>query len=167
MFIDLLTDSGTAAMSASQWAGLQDGDESYAGARNWFHLEQAVREVTGLPHVIPVHQGRGAETVYCRAFVAPGDVVSATSTSTRPGPTSEPGRKPVDVVVPEGLDPDDLSPFKGNADLDAAERVVAEHPAKIKVFILTVTSNTNGGQPVSWRTRMRSPNSAAVTASAW
>jgi len=150
VFIDLLTDSGTAAMSASQWAGLQDGDESYAGARNWFHFEQAVQEITGLPHVMPVHQGRGAETVYCRAFVAPGDVVIGNlHFDTTRAHIRNRGAKPVDVVVPEGLDPDDLSPFKGNADLDAAERVVAEHPGAVKVFILTVTSNTNGGQPVS------------------
>ncbi|HEX9375339.1 MAG TPA: tryptophanase [Actinomycetota bacterium] len=150
VFVDLLTDSGTAAMSASQWAGIMGGDEAYAGARNWAHLERAVQEVTGLPYVIPTHQGRGAETVYTRAFVEPGDVVLGNlHFDTTRAHIRNRGAHAVDVIVPEGMDPDDLSPFKGNADLAAAERVVAEHPGRVKLFVLTVTSNTNGGQPVS------------------
>ncbi len=150
VFVDLLTDSGTSAMSSAQWAGVMEGDEAYAGARNWFHFESAVREITGLEHVIPTHQGRGAETVYTRAFVEPGDVVPGNLhfDTTRAHIRNRRGR-PVDVVVPEGLDPDDLSPFKGNVDLAAAERVIEQHPGKVKLFVLTVTSNTNGGQPVS------------------
>ena len=150
VYVDLLTDSGTAAMSATQWAGLQEGDEAYAGARNWFHFERAVREVTGLEFVIPVHQGRGAETVYTRAFVEPGDVVLGNlHFDTTRAHIRNRGATPVDVLCPQGMDPDDLSPFKGDADLEKAERVLAGHPGKVKLFILTVTSNTNGGQPVS------------------
>jgi tryptophanase len=150
VFIDLLTDSGTAAMSVSQWSGIQDGDESYAGARNWFHLERAVQEITGMAHVIPAHQGRGAETIYCRAFVEPGDVVLGNlHFDTTRAHIRNRGARPLDVVVHEGLDPEDLSPFKGNADIDAAEAAIAEHPGQVGVFILTVTANTNGGQPVS------------------
>jgi tyrosine phenol-lyase len=150
VFVDLLTDSGTSAMSSAQWAGVMEGDEAYAGARNWFHFESAVREITGLEHVIPTHQGRGAETVYTRAFVEPGDlVVGNLHFDTTRAHIRNRGGRPVDVVVPEGLDPEDLSPFKGNVDLAAAERVIEQHPGKVKLFVLTVTSNTNGGQPVS------------------
>jgi tryptophanase len=150
VFVDLLTDSGTGAMSAGQWAGLQFGDESYAGARNWFNLEGTVRQITGLPHVIPVHQGRGAETVYCRAFVDEGDlVIGNLHFDTTRSHIRNRGGLPVDLVVREGLDPDDSSPFKGNVDLDRAERLIAENPGRIRLLILTVTSNTNGGQPVS------------------
>lgn len=150
VFIDLLTDSGTAAMSADQWAGLQVGDEAYAGARNWYRLEQTVTDVTGFPFVIPVHQGRGAETVYCRAFVDRGDLVLGNlHFDTTRAHIRNRGAEPVDLVVPEGLDPDDSSPFKGNVDLSRAERVIEENPGRVRLFVLTVTCNTNGGQPVS------------------
>jgi tryptophanase len=150
VFIDLLTDSGTAAMSAGQWAGLQVGDESYAGARNWFHLDSAVKQITGLPFVIPVHQGRGAETVYCRAFVEEGDLVLGNlHFDTTRAHIRNRGAFPVDLVIREGLDPAAPFPFKGNVDLDQAERLLAEHAGRVKLFVLTVTSNTNGGQPVS------------------
>jgi tyrosine phenol-lyase len=150
VFVDLLTDSGTAAMSADQWAGMQSGDESYAGARNWFHLDDAVKRITGLHYVIPAHQGRGAETVYCRAFVEPGDLVLGNlHFDTTRAHIRNRDAYPVDLIVPQGLDPADTSPFKGNVDLERAEQVIAEHPGRIRLFILTVTSNTNGGQPVS------------------
>jgi tryptophanase len=150
VFVDLLTDSGTAAMSADQWAGMQSGDEAYAGSRSWYRLEDAVRSVTGMPHVIPVHQGRGAETVYCRAFVEEGDLVLGNlHFDTTRAHIRNRGADPVDLVVKEGRDPDDLSPFKGNVDLARAERVIAENPGRIRLLVLTVTSNTNGGQPVS------------------
>jgi tryptophanase len=150
VFVDLLTDSGTAAMSADQWAGIQVGDESYAGARNWFRLEDSVRHVSGLPYVIPVHQGRGAETVYCREFVAEGDLVLGNLhfDTTRAHIVNR-GGQPVDLIVPEGLDPEDTSPFKGNVDIERAERVLRENAGRVALFILTATSNTNGGQPVS------------------
>ncbi len=148
VFVDLLTDSGTAAMSAGQWAGIQVGDEAYAGSRSWYPFEATVRQVTGFEHVIPVHQGRGAETVYCRAFVEPGDVVLGNlHFDTTGAHIRNRGALPVDVVADAGLDPDSTAPFKGNVDLAKAERVVAEH--QVRLFVLTVTSNTNGGQPVS------------------
>ena len=150
VFVDLLTDSGTSAMSADRWSGIQGGDEAYAGARNWDHFESAIRDITGFPFVIPVHQGRGAETVYTRAFVESGDLVLGNlHFDTTRAHIRNRGAAPVDVVIDEGLDPDDLSPFKGNVDLAKAERVVAAHPGKVHLFVLTLTSNTNGGQPVS------------------
>ena len=150
VFVDLLTDSGTAAMSAAQWSGMMEGDESYAGARNWFHLEQAVQDVTGFAFVIPTHQGRGAETVYTRAFVEPGDLVPGNlHFDTTRAHIRNRGARPVDLVVPEGLDPDDLSLFKGDVDIAAAESLIEANPGRVRLFVLTVTSNTNGGQPVS------------------
>jgi tryptophanase len=150
VFIDLLTDSGTAAMSDRQWGGLQVGDEAYAGARSWYRLERVVRDITGMPHVIPVHQGRGAETVYCRAFVGDGDVVLGNlHFDTTRAHIRDRGARPVDVVIEEGLDPESLHPFKGNADLEKAEQVVTENEGRVPLFVLTVTANTNGGQPVS------------------
>jgi tryptophanase len=150
VFIDLLTDSGTAAMSAAQWAGIQEGDEAYAGSRNWFHLEDAVRDLTGCRFVIPAHQGRGAEAIYCRAFVEPGDLVLGNlHFDTTRAHIRNAGATPVDLVVPEGLDPDDPSPFKGNVDLAGAQRVIEANPDRVRLFVLTATSNTNGGQPVS------------------
>ncbi|HEX6263293.1 MAG TPA: beta-eliminating lyase-related protein, partial [Actinomycetota bacterium] len=104
VFVDLLTDSGTAAMSVSQWAGLMLGDEAYAGSAGWTHLEDVVRRVTGYPHVIPVHQGRGAETVYTRAFVREGDLVLGNiHFDTTRAHIRNRGAEPVDLVVPEGL----------------------------------------------------------------
>ncbi|MFT3695657.1 MAG: tryptophanase [Kofleriaceae bacterium] len=148
VFIDLLTDSGTGAMSASQWAGLQIGDESYAGAKSWFHLEGVVKELTGHAHVFPVHQGRGAEAIYCKAFVEPGDAVLGNlHFDTTRAHIMNRGGRPVDCVIDAGLVADDKSPFKGNVDLDKAERAV--RAGGVKLFILTVTANTNGGQPVS------------------
>lgn len=148
VFIDLLTDSGTGAMSASQWAGLQIGDESYAGAKSWFHLEGVVKELTSHPHVFPVHQGRGAEAIYCKAFVEPGDAVLGNlHFDTTRAHIMNRGGRPIDCVIDAGLSPEDRSPFKGNVDLDKAERAIREH--RCKLFILTVTANTNGGQPVS------------------
>jgi tryptophanase len=150
VFVDLLTDSGTGAMSASQWAGVMLGDESYAGAASWYHLEDVVRGITGYRYVIPVHQGRGAETIYTEAFVRKGDLVLGNlHFDTTRAHIRNRGAEPVDLVVPEGLDPEDHSPFKGNVDLAKAERVVAEYPKRARLFVLTITSNTNGGQPVS------------------
>ena len=156
VFVDLLTDSGTSAMSARQWAGLQSGDEAYAGARNWYRMEDAVRTVTGFDHVIPVHQGRGAETVYCRAFVEPGDVVLGNvHFDTTAAHIRNRGAEPVDLLTDEGLDTEALAPFKGDVDLAKAERVLAAHPGKVRLFILTVTANTIGGQPVSLANAVR------------
>ncbi|HYU57324.1 MAG TPA: tryptophanase, partial [Actinomycetota bacterium] len=151
VFVDLLTDSGTGAMSVSQWAAIQRGDEAYAGARNWAGLEHTLRGITGYEHVIPVHQGRGAETVYTRAFVDEGDfVLGNMHFDTTRAHIYNRGAWPVNLVVDEGLDPEDPSPFKGDADLAKLERAVAERGVdRCPLFILTITSNTNGGQPVS------------------
>ncbi len=151
VFVDLLTDSGTSAMSAEQWAALQAGDEAYAGARNWTSLDEAVRRVTGYDHVIPVHQGRGAETVYTRAFVDEGDfVIGNMHFDTTRAHIYNRGAWPVNLVIDAGLDPDDPAPFKGNLDVERAERFIGERGApQIPLCILTITSNTNGGQPVS------------------
>lgn len=158
VFVDLLTDSGTGAMSASQWAGVMLADEAYAGSAAWDHLDAVVREVTGYRHVIPVHQGRGAETVYTRAFVQEGDAVLGNlHFDTTRAHIRNRGARPIDLVLPEGIDPADTSPFKGNVDLPRAERILAED-GNVSLFILTLTSNTNGGQPVSLE------NAAAVSA---
>lgn len=150
VFVDLLTDSGTSAMSADQWAGLHTGDESYAGSRNWHKLEALIQDLTGCPFVIPVHQGRGAETIYCRAFVEPDDVVLGNMHfDTTKGHIFNRGAWPLNTVTDVGLDPDNPAPFKGNVDLDKAERAVQENPGRVRLFVLTTTSNTNGGQPVS------------------
>lgn len=150
VFVDLLTDSGTSAMTSSQWAGLMLGDEAYAGGRNWYRLEGVVQDLTGMAHVIPVHQGRGAETVYTRAFVREGDLVPGNlHFDTTRAHIRNRGATPMDLLVPEGLDTDDPCPFKGNVDLERAERLMAEEGDRVRLFILTVTANTNGGQPVS------------------
>ncbi len=151
VFVDLLTDSGTSAMSSEQWASIQRGDEAYAGARNWSSLETVLRDLTGCEHVLPVHQGRGAETVYTRAYVQEGQfVIGNMHFDTTRAHIYNRGAWPVNLVVDAGLDPDDPSPFKGDLDLEKAERFVAEKgAANVPLCILTVTSNTNGGQPVS------------------
>jgi tryptophanase len=150
VFIDLLTDSGRGAMSAEQWAVLHMGDDVPTGSQNWNHVEQVVRELTGCPFVIPVHQGRRAEAIYCRAFVRHGDVVLGNlHYDTTRAHILERGGKPVDLVVFEGLDPRDGHPFKGNVDLQRAEQAIRANPGRIRLFILTATATNNGGQPVS------------------
>ncbi len=151
VYIDLLTDSGTSAMSDWQWAGMMMGDEAYAGSRNFYNLEAAVREYYGYRHLVPTHQGRGAEHLLSRILIKPGDVVPGNMyfTTTRLhqelcGATFE------DVVVAEGHDPDDESPFKGNVDLDKLDTLIAKVGAKkIPYIALAATVNMAGGQPVS------------------
>lgn len=151
VFVDLLTDSGTSAMSVEQWAALQRGDEAYAGARNWSSLETVLKGITGYPFVVPTHQGRGAETVYMRAFVEEGRfVIGNMHFDTTRAHVYNRGAWPVNLVADAGLDPDDPSPFKGDLDVEKAERFIAEKGAEnVPLCILTVTCNTNGGQPVS------------------
>ena len=151
VFVDLLTDSGTSAMSVEQWASLQRGDEAYAGARNWTSLETVLQRITGYGFVIPTHQGRGAETVYTRAFVEPGQfVIGNMHFDTTRAHIYNRGAWPVNLVVDAGLDASDPSQFKGDLDVDKAERFIAEKGvANVPLCILTITCNTNGGQPVS------------------
>jgi tyrosine phenol-lyase len=151
VFVDLLTDSGTSAMSQDQWAGLMVGDESYAGCRNWFHLEEIVRDVTGYRYVIPTHQGRPAENILTMLHVKPGlAALGNMFFDTTQAHVRTKGGLPLNLVVDEGLDPTSDYPFKGDVDLDKLEDYIRrETPEKVAFILLTITCNNNGGQPVS------------------
>jgi tryptophanase len=151
VIIDLLTDSGTAAMSAEQWAGMIRGDESYAGARSWFHFEQVLRELTGMPHILPTHQGRASERILFELIGGPGKVIPSNNHfDTTRANIEHSGAKAVDLVIDEGKQPRSQHPFKGNLDLAKLDRLIGEVGAKnIPVCMTTVTNNSGGGQPVS------------------
>lgn len=151
VYIDLLTDSGTGAMSDWQWAGMMLGDEAYAGSRNFYHLEEAVQEHYGYRYVVPTHQGRGAEHILSRILIKPGDFIPGNMYFTTTRLHQElAGGTFVDVIVPEGHEPDAEHPFKGNVDLDALENLVQKvGPDRIPYICLSATVNMGGGQPVS------------------
>jgi len=151
VYIDLLTDSGTGAMSDWQWAGMMMGDEAYAGSRNFYNLEAAVRKHYGYKYMVPTHQGRGAEHLLSLMLIKPGDFVPGNMYFTTTRLHQElAGGTFVDVVVPEAHDPADESPFKGNIDLRALESLIQKVGAKrIPYVCVAATVNMAGGQPVS------------------
>ena len=151
VYIDLLTDSGTSAMSDRQWAGLMLGDEAYAGSANYYHLEDAVHRYYGYKHLIPTHQGRGAEHLLSRMLIRPGDVIPGNMyfTTTRAHQELAGGRF-VDVICDEAHDPNDESPFKGNVDVAKLEALISKVGAnRIPYMCLQCCVNMAGGQPIS------------------
>jgi tyrosine phenol-lyase len=151
VYIDLLTDSGTSAMSDRQWAGMLLGDEAYAGSRNFYHLEEAVRKYYGYCYMVPTHQGRGAEHLLSRALIKPGHYIPGNMYFTTTRLHQElAGGTFVDVIIDEAHDPANLHPFKGNVDLDKLESLVKRvGAANIPYVSLAGTVNMAGGQPVS------------------
>ncbi len=151
VLIDLLTDSGTAAMSAKQWAGMLDGDESYAGSRSFFRFEAAVKKIIGLEWIIPTHQGRAAEKILFTIMGGAGKVVpnNAHFDTTRANVEFS-GAVAIDCMTEEGRRPEVVADFKGNMDIAKLEQVIREHgAANIPLVMITVTNNSGGGQPVS------------------
>jgi tyrosine phenol-lyase len=151
VYIDLLTDSGTSAMSDRQWAGMMLGDEAYAGSENFYHLESAVREFYGYRHVIPTHQGRGAEHILSRACIQPGDFVPGNMYFTTTRAHQElAGGQFVDVIIDEAHDPASAHPFKGDVDLRKLSQLIERvGPKRIPYLALHATVNMAGGQPIS------------------
>lgn len=151
VLIDLLTDSGTGAMSRNQWAAIQRGDESYAGSPSWFKFKDAVQNLFPYTHVIPTHQGRAAEKILFTALGGPGKVIpSNTHFDTTRANIEYSKAEAVDLVIAEGRDPSSLHPFKGNMDLVALEEFIIKTGVEnIPVVMMTITNNSGGGQPVS------------------
>ena len=151
VMIDLLTDSGTAAMSSEQWAGMIRGDESYAGARSWFRFEKVLRELTGMPHILPTHQGRASERILFELIGGPGKIIPSNNHfDTTRANIEHSGAKAIDLVIDEGKQPRSRHLFKGNMDLDKLNRLIADvGAANIPVCMMTVTNNSGGGQPAS------------------
>lgn len=151
VYIDLLTDSGTGAMSDKQWGAIMEGDESYAGASSFYNLKESIRDITGFEHVLPTHQGRAAENVLFSAIVKEGDYLPGNSHfDTTKGHIEFRKAHAIDCTIDEAADTELEIPFKGNMDLRKLEDVLKAHPAdRIPAVVLTITNNTAGGQPVS------------------
>jgi tryptophanase len=151
VYIDLLTDSGTGAMSDKQWAAMMTGDESYAGARSYFELKTKIQEILGFEYFLPTHQGRAAENVLFSTIVKDGDVVPGNSHfDTTKGHIEFRKARAIDCTIDEAFDTTNTHPFKGNINLTKLEQVLSEHPKeKVPLIIVTVTCNSSGGQPVS------------------
>ncbi len=151
--IDLLTDSGTTAMSSKQWAGLIDGDESYAGSKSYYKFEDAVRNITGFKHIIPTHQGRAAERILFQLLGGEGRVIpNNTHFDTTRGNIEFSGSEAIDLPTKNGTRPDFVADFKGGMDLEALEETINRvGKENIPVCMLTVTNNSGGGQPVSMK----------------
>lgn len=150
VLIDWLTDSGTGAMSTRQWAAIMEGDESYAGARSFYRLQSVIRELTGMEHFLPTHQGRAAEKVLFTAVCKQGDVVpNNCHFDTTRANLEYLGVEALDLVIAEGLQPALIHPFKGNIDLDRVDDLLRSRGERIPFGMITVTNNTGGGQPVS------------------
>jgi tyrosine phenol-lyase len=151
VLIDLLTDSGTAAMSSEQWAGMLRGDESYAGAKSWFRFEAVMKELTGMPHVLPTHQGRASERILFELLGGPGKYVpNNTHFDTTRANVEHSGAVAVDLVIEAGKHPKSRHPFKGNMDPSGLSALIAEVGAEnVPLCMVTITNNSGGGQPVS------------------
>ena len=153
VIIDFLTDSGTSAMSAEQWAGVMRGDESYAGSKSWQRMEEAVKDLTGMEFILPTHQGRAAERIIYGHLGGPGKTfISNTHFDTTRANIEFSGAEAIDIAIDESNDPALIHPFKGNINTIRLEQIIKEKGAEnIGAVILTVTNNSGGGQPVSMK----------------
>ena len=150
VIIDFMTDSGTSAMSAHQWAGIMEGDEAYAGSRSWLRMENEVQDLTGMQHELPTHQGRAGERIVYGHLGGPGKVfISNTHFDTTRANIEFSGATAIDIPIKENEDTALLHPFKGNMDTAELDRLLKEHKGHMGAVILTVTNNSGGGQPVS------------------
>ena len=152
VYIDLLTDSGTGSMSDRQWSAMMLGDESYAGARSFYHFKETIQRITGMEYVIPTHQGRAAENVLFSHLVKAGNIIPGNAHfDTTKGHIEFRKAKAIDVTIPEAKDTQLELPFKGNVSLELLEKILKENSGNVPFMVLTVTNNTVGGQPVSMK----------------